>query len=113
RPLTLEDDVLVLSYPATASFSKRKIEDRANGERLSQALRLVFAPPLGARVCRLVPGGPPRARFEIRDSEGDDHPGSAVRLTEDELIARFKSEFDAEDLADQHAGETAAAAEEN
>jgi DNA polymerase-3 subunit gamma/tau len=100
RPLTLEDDVLILSYPASASFSKRKIEDRANGERLSQALRLVSGRPLVAR-------------FEIHDSEGDDHPGSAVRLTEDELIARFKSEFDAEDLADQHAGETAAAAEEN
>jgi DNA polymerase-3 subunit gamma/tau len=101
RPLTLEEDVLVLSYPASASFSKRKIEDRANGERLSQALRLVSGRPLVAR-------------FEIHDSEGDDHPASTVRLTEDELIARFKSEFDAEDVADrQHAEETAATAEEN
>jgi DNA polymerase III subunit gamma/tau len=101
RPLALEEDVLVLSYPASASFSKRKIEDRANGERLSQALRLVSGRPLVAR-------------FEIHDSEGDDHPASTVRLTEDELIARFKSEFDAEDVADrQHAEETAATAEEN
>jgi DNA polymerase-3 subunit gamma/tau len=101
RPLTLEDDVLVLSYPASASFSKRKIEDRANGERLSQALRLVSGRPLVAR-------------FEIHDSASDDHPASTVRLTEDELIARFKSEFDAEDVADrQHAEETAATAEEN
>jgi hypothetical protein len=91
RPLALEDDVLVLSYPASASFSKRKIEDRANGERLSQALKLVSGRPLAAR-------------FEIHDPESDAPAEPAVRLTEDELFARFKSEFDAE--------ETTAAAEE-
>jgi DNA polymerase-3 subunit gamma/tau len=104
RPLALEDDVLVLSYPASASFSKRKIEDRANGERLTQALRLVSGRPLAAR-------------FEIHDGpDGHDEPSApAVRLTEDELIARFKSEFDAEDVAgeQEQAGEAAAAAEEN
>ena len=86
RPLALEDDVLVLSYPASASFSKRKIEDRANGERLGQALRLVSGRPLVAR-------------FEIHDdAEGGEEPGApVVRLTEEELIARFKSEFDAEE----------------
>ena len=96
RPLALEDDVLVLSYPASASFSKRKIEDRTNGERLGQALRLVSGRPLVAR-------------FEIHDdAEGGEDPATpAVRLTEEELIARFKSEFDAEDVA----GETAAAEE--
>jgi DNA polymerase-3 subunit gamma/tau len=94
RPLALEDEVLVLSYPASASFSKRKIEDRTNGERLGQALRLVSGRPLVAR-------------FEIHDdAEGGEEAGApAVRLTEEELIARFKSEFDAE--------ETTAAAEES
>jgi DNA polymerase-3 subunit gamma/tau len=91
RPMALEDDVLVLSYPASASFSKRKIEDRANGERLGQALRLVSGRPLVAR-------------FEIHD-EGDDAGARTVRLTEDELFARFMSEFDAE--------ETTATAEES
>ncbi|MGH2980071.1 MAG: hypothetical protein ACRDLQ_10625, partial [Solirubrobacterales bacterium] len=103
RPLALEGDVLVLAYPASASFSKRKIEDRANGERLTQALRLVSGRPLVAR-------------FEIHDgAEGHEESGPPpARLTEEELIARFKSEFDAEDVADQQAGgETAAAAEEN
>ena len=41
RPVALEEDVLVLAYPASASFSKRKIEDRANGQRLGRALELV------------------------------------------------------------------------
>jgi hypothetical protein len=96
RPLALEEDVLVLSYPASASFSKRKIEDRANGERLGQALRLVSGRPLVAR-------------FEIHeDADGGEDEGTpVVRLTEEELIARFKSEFDAEDVVE----ETAAAEE--
>jgi DNA polymerase-3 subunit gamma/tau len=94
RPLALEADTLVLSYPASASFSKRKIEARANGERLTEALRLVSGRPL-------------LARFEIHEGEaGHETPEApAVRLTEEELIARFKSEFDAE--------ETTAAAEES
>jgi DNA polymerase-3 subunit gamma/tau len=94
RPIALEDDVLVLSYPASASFNKRKIEDRANGERLAQALRLVSGRPLAAR-------------FEIHDGpESHDDSGTPpVRLTEEELFDRFKSEFDAE--------EPAAATEEN
>jgi DNA polymerase III subunit gamma/tau len=94
RPMTLEDDVLVLSYPASASFSKRKIEDRSNGERLLEALRLVSGRPLVAR-------------FEIHETDEDTATSGApvVRLTEDELFARFKSEFDAE--------ETPAAAEES
>jgi hypothetical protein len=103
RPVALEDEVLVLSYPASASFNKRKIEDPANSDRLAQALRLVSGRPLAAR-------------FEIHDGpESHDETGApAPRLTEDEVISRFKTEFDAEDVADQqHAGETTAAAEEN
>jgi hypothetical protein len=100
--MTLEDDVLVLAYPASASFSKKKIEDRANGERLGDALRLVSGRPLVAR-------------FEIHDGPEGQQESAAPppRLTEDEFIDRFKSEFDAEDVRDQHAEEPAAAAEEN
>lgn len=88
RPIALKDDLLVLSYPASASFNKRKIEDRANSERLAQALRLVSGRPLVAR-------------FEIHDGpESHDDSGTPpVRLTEEELIDRFKSEFDAEEPA--------------
>jgi DNA polymerase-3 subunit gamma/tau len=100
RPMSLEEDVLVLAYPATASFSKRKIEDRANGERLTQALRLVSGRELVAR-------------FEIHDGTDDQDPAAPpTRLTEDELIERFKSEFDAEDVAERQPVE-GAAAEEN
>jgi DNA polymerase-3 subunit gamma/tau len=83
RPVALEEDVLVLSYPASASFSKRKIEDRANGERLGQALELVA-------------GRSYAVRFELSDEE--QAAAAAPTLTEDELIERFKSTFDAQDV---------------
>ena len=83
RPVALEEDVLVLSYPASASFSKRKIEDRANGERLGRALEVVA-------------GRSYAVRFEL--SEEEQAAADAPRLTEDEVIERFKSTFDAEDV---------------
>jgi DNA polymerase III subunit gamma/tau len=83
RPVALEEDVLVLAYPASASFSKRKIEDRANGQRLGRALELVA-------------GRAYSVRFELSEEEQAD--AAAPRLTEDEVIERFKSTFDAEDV---------------
>ena len=59
RPVALEDDVLVLAYPASASFSKRKIEDRANGERLAQALRAGRGPAARARASSYTTAGEP------------------------------------------------------
>ena len=50
RPVALEEDVLVLSYPASASFSKRKIEDRANGERLGAGAAAGVGPPARGAV---------------------------------------------------------------
>jgi DNA polymerase-3 subunit gamma/tau len=83
RPVALEDDVLVLSYPASASFSKRKIEDRANGQRLGRALELVAGRAYGVRI-------------ELSDEE--QAAAVAPRLTEDEVFERFKSTFNAEDV---------------
>jgi DNA polymerase III gamma/tau subunit len=82
RPVSVDDDVLVLAYPASASFSKRKIEDRANGQRLGRALELVA----GRRYV---------VRFELTEEE---QVRSVPVLTEDQLIERFKSTFDAEDV---------------
>jgi hypothetical protein len=86
RPAGLENDVLVLMYPQSASFSKRKIEDAANGERLVQALKLVAGRPLGVRI-------------ELRDLEADEDAG------EEDMIERIKSTFDAEDLSEDPAPE--------
>jgi DNA polymerase-3 subunit gamma/tau len=83
RPARFEDDQLVLVFPATASFSKRKIEHPSNAERLREALRLVAGRPVGVRV-------------ELSDEE----PAVEALHDEDDLIARVKREFDAEEVVD-------------
>ena len=82
RPARFEDDQLVLLFPASASFSKRKIEHATNNERLREALKLVAGRPIGVR-------------FELSDEEPE---GEAAPHDEDHVIARFKSEFDAEEV---------------
>jgi DNA polymerase-3 subunit gamma/tau len=82
RPARFEDDQLVLVFPATASFSKRKIEHATNNERLREALKLVAGRPIGVR-------------FELSEDEPE---AEAAPHDEDHVIARFKSEFDAEEV---------------
>jgi DNA polymerase-3 subunit gamma/tau len=89
RPASLEDDELVLEYPQSASFSKRKIADPINGERLAEALKLVAGRPIAVRI-------------ELRDRPDEDV--TAARLdsgfSEDQAIERIKDTFDAEDLSE-------------
>jgi hypothetical protein len=95
RPAALEDDVLVLVYPQSASFSKRKIEDAPNGERLVQALKLVAGRPLAVRI-------------ELRELEGDEDAAAGLAAdpaTEDHVIESIKNTFDAEDLSEEPAPE--------
>ena len=90
RPASLDGDELVLEYPQSASFSKRKIGDPANADRLADALRLVAGRPVSVRV-------------ELRDRAGDDDVKAArigSGLSEDQAIERIKDTFDAEDLSD-------------
>jgi DNA polymerase III subunit gamma/tau len=90
RPASLEEGELVLEYPQSASFSKRKIADPVNGDRLAEALKLVAGHPVSVRV-------------ELRD-RADDEEVKASRmesgLSEDQAIERMKNEFDAEDLTE-------------
>jgi DNA polymerase-3 subunit gamma/tau len=90
RPASLEDDELVLEYPQSASFSKRKIADPVNADRLADALKLIAGRPVSVRV-------------ELRDRPEDEEV-RAARLesgpTEDQAIERIKDTFDAEDLSE-------------
>ena len=90
RPAALEGDELVLEYPQSASFSKRKIADPANGERLAEALKLVAGQPI-------------RVRVELREGVDGEEVKASRReagLPEDQAIERMKREFDAEDLTE-------------
>jgi DNA polymerase-3 subunit gamma/tau len=90
RPAALDGDELVLEYPQSASFSKRKIADPANSDRLAEALRLVAGRPVSVRV-------------ELRERD-DDEEVKASRidsgLSEDQAIERIKDTFDAEDMSE-------------
>jgi hypothetical protein len=98
RPVSLGQSALVLSYPPSAAFSKRKAEDAANAERVAEALRMVSGEPL-------VP------RFELSDAPVDparlDQPESV--LSEEEVIERIKEVFGAEDVPEEHGDATGSA----
>jgi DNA polymerase-3 subunit gamma/tau len=86
RPAELRDGQLVVIFPPSATFKKRKAQDSEYCEALADAVRTVT----GARV---------RLRCEL--SDGDEPAAVAAGpapLSEEELFARFMTEFDAEEL---------------
>jgi DNA polymerase III subunit gamma/tau len=84
RPAAVDDNRLVLAYPSSASFSKRKVESPANQERIREALRRVTGQPWTLSL------------------ELSDDPDAAVfaepLMSEEEAIAAFRDAFDAEDV---------------
>jgi DNA polymerase III subunit gamma/tau len=89
RPASLVDDELVLEYPQSASFSKRKIADPVNAERLGEALQLVAGRPVSVRI-------------ELRDRDDDEVKAARIDsgFSDDQAIDRIKDTFDAEDLSE-------------
>jgi DNA polymerase III subunit gamma/tau len=87
RPAALADAGLTLAWPESSAFSKRKAEDPANRELIAGAIRSVTGASL-------------RLAYELRADA--DVPArataAATALSEDDLVQRFKDEFDAEEL---------------
>ena len=84
RPAGIEEDVLVLNYPHSASFSKRKVENPANGQRITEMLKLVAGRPLRIKV-ELTEDAQPTL-----DTPAD--------VDEEEIIRRVKDAFNAEEV---------------
>jgi hypothetical protein len=84
RPIAVdaEDAVLKLGFPPSAAFNKRKAEAQDARERFADALKTIT----GERL---------RPVYELLDSEPET---SGAALSDDELIARLKDEFDATEL---------------
>jgi DNA polymerase-3 subunit gamma/tau len=96
RPLAVdaEQAVLKVGFPPSAAFNKRKAEAQANRERLAEAVRTIVGHSL-------------RPVYVLLDSEpeGEGANGGDPGLSEEELIERIKSEFDAEEFdAEEGAG---------
>jgi DNA polymerase III subunit gamma/tau len=91
RPVSLGNGLMVLSYPPSAAFSKRKAEDPVNADRVAEALRMVSGEPLAPQ-------------FELSDEPmgpaEPDQPESV--LGEEEVIERIKEVFGAEDVPGEH-----------
>jgi DNA polymerase III subunit gamma/tau len=81
RPTALADQDLTLAWPESAAFSKRQAEEPAKRELIAQSIRAVTGASL-------------RLAYEL----GAEHEAPAARLSDDELVERFKREFEAEEL---------------
>ena len=85
-PVDIAGEDLIVGFPASASFFKKKAEAPANRQIVTDAL------------CQLA-GGRWRISYELRDeldtSSGDGEPRA---YTEEEWIERFKSELDAQEI---------------
>ncbi|MBA2515801.1 MAG: DNA polymerase III subunit gamma/tau [Solirubrobacterales bacterium] len=87
HPASLDDSELTLAWAESAAFSKRKAEAAANRELIAQAIRAVTGSSL-------------RLAYTLRTDVEQIADGKPAEpgLTEEELIARLVSEFDAEEL---------------
>jgi DNA polymerase-3 subunit gamma/tau len=90
RPVELAGDRLVLAFGQDAAFLRQKAEERATRSALAEAVRAVTGHAL-------------TFSYELREGH---EPPPPVPLSEDELVARLKDEFDAEELSgnDEEAG---------
>ena len=81
RPAGLDGDRLTIAFPGDADFSKRKAE--THSALLKTALRGLSGHAL---------------RLEYNLS--GDHPAAPATLSDDELLARLRDEFGAEEVFD-------------
>ncbi len=95
RPVGLHEEELTVAFPASASFLKKKAEDTAHRATVTEALRQLT----GRRRLRVA--------YELREELPPAAVGGAqAPRTEEEWVACFKEELDAEELdAEEPAGE--------
>ena len=90
RAVALDGTTLTVALDESESFKCRKADDPANRAALAEAIRSLT-------------GVQPRVRFELRALKQDDLADGLVGPappSEDEIVARFKEEFDAEEILD-------------
>jgi hypothetical protein len=86
RPVAIgADGSLTIGFPPSAAFNKRKAESQEARECLAEALHTI----LGERL---------RTVYVLLDAEEIGAAGPEGQLSEEDLIARLKVEFDAEEF---------------
>jgi DNA polymerase-3 subunit gamma/tau len=87
RPVAVDGDDLTLAFASSAQFLKKKAEDPNHRAAVSEALRSIA-------------GGRWRLSYELSDElAGEERPGSSQH-SEEEWVACFMQEFDAEEVAE-------------
>jgi DNA polymerase III subunit gamma/tau len=97
RPVAIkpEESVLEVGFPASAAFTKRKAEAAEARDRFAEAVKAIVGEPL-------------RPVYVLLDGDRIETPPEA-RLSEEEVIELFRSEFDAEEyVAEPQEGEAEA-----
>jgi hypothetical protein len=86
-PVDVAGEDLTVGFPTSASFFKKKAEDPVNRTMVIDALRQLA-------------GGRWRISYELREElDGENSDGSQpATYTEEEWVARFKAELDAEEV---------------
>jgi DNA polymerase-3 subunit gamma/tau len=89
RPVAIdvEEGVLKVGFPASAAFNKRKAEAADARDRFADAART----SLGERL---------KPVYVLLDTDEETGGAESSELSEEELIERLKSEFDAAEVAD-------------
>jgi hypothetical protein len=92
RPVGFESARMVveISFPAAATFNKRKAETPENRERVAEALQTVTGQSLKPAYVLLDDDGSAAEEAPAAKADGVD---------EEELLERLKSEFDAEEVS--------------
>jgi DNA polymerase-3 subunit gamma/tau len=85
RPVAVDGEDLTLAFASTAQFLKKKAEDPAYRAAVGEALRAVA-------------GGRWRLSYELREELPAEDGAPARQHTEEEWVARFMEEFDAEEV---------------
>jgi DNA polymerase-3 subunit gamma/tau len=86
RPVAIgTDGSLTIGFPPSAAFNKRKAESQEARESLAEAIRTILGEPLS----------PVYVLLDAKEIDVEDAGGG---LSEEELIARLKVEFDAEEF---------------
>ena len=87
RPVELAGEDLIVGFPTSAAFLKKKAEDPSNRQIVTDALRQLA-------------GGRWRISYELREDldEGATGESAPRAYTEEEWIERFKAELDAEEI---------------
>jgi DNA polymerase-3 subunit gamma/tau len=87
QPVAVDGEDLTLAFASTAQFLKKKAEDRDYRAAVSEALRAVA-------------GGRWRLSYELREEQAAADPSESPARSEEEWVARFMREFDAEELTE-------------